>query len=221
MILGLSGKSQAGKDTVADYLVSHKGWTRKAGFADKLKQVCKLIFDLSDYQVRSQEGKRSSIQPIRVGYDHLKGILACMQDTHKVFLGDKEYRYLIGKELTTPREVLQFVGTDVMRWYCENYHYENLLSTATPGEKLVITDVRFPNECMSILNKPGFLVRVNRLEGIISNNWAKSHLSESALDFWPDWSYILYNNGTSLNRLFKAADEMLRILEVEKNEYNS
>lgn len=56
MIIGLVGKAQAGKDTVADYLVKHF-FFQKAAFADDLKALCKDMFNLTDAQVNTQEGK--------------------------------------------------------------------------------------------------------------------------------------------------------------------
>jgi sulfite reductase beta subunit-like hemoprotein len=56
MIIGLVGKAQSGKDTVADYLV-RTSLFEKAAFADDLKRLCKDMFDLTDAQVNTQEGK--------------------------------------------------------------------------------------------------------------------------------------------------------------------
>ena len=43
MIIGISGKLQSGKDTVADYLVKKYGFVRVA-FADKLKEIARDLF---------------------------------------------------------------------------------------------------------------------------------------------------------------------------------
>jgi hypothetical protein len=43
MIIGISGKMQSGKDTVADYLVNKYGFQRIA-FAAKLKEIAKDLF---------------------------------------------------------------------------------------------------------------------------------------------------------------------------------
>ena len=43
MIIGISGKMQSGKDTVADYLVKKYKFKRVA-FADKLKEIAKDLF---------------------------------------------------------------------------------------------------------------------------------------------------------------------------------
>ena len=46
-ILGISGHAQAGKDTIADYLVKNYGYT-KMSFAKYLKEMVNDLFDLND-----------------------------------------------------------------------------------------------------------------------------------------------------------------------------
>jgi hypothetical protein len=58
MIIGLVGKAKSGKDTVADYAVKNYGF-EKAAFADDLKALCKNMFDLTDAQIHTQEGKET------------------------------------------------------------------------------------------------------------------------------------------------------------------
>lgn len=57
MILGISGNSGAGKDTVADYLCANQGFVRVA-LADVLKRVLQAVFDFSDDQLWG--GKRDA-----------------------------------------------------------------------------------------------------------------------------------------------------------------
>ena len=56
MIIGLVGKAKSGKDTVADYLVQNFDF-KKVAFADDLKRLCVDMFNLTDEQVNTQEGK--------------------------------------------------------------------------------------------------------------------------------------------------------------------
>lgn len=50
MIIGLSAKAKSGKDTLADYLVQNYGYI-KVAFADELKTMCSVDFDLSKKQL--------------------------------------------------------------------------------------------------------------------------------------------------------------------------
>ena len=47
MIIGIIGKKGSGKDTIADYLVKNHGFIKFA-FADKVKEVCKAMFNMTD-----------------------------------------------------------------------------------------------------------------------------------------------------------------------------
>ncbi len=54
----------------------------------------------------------------------------------------------------------------------------------------IISDVRFPNEAKAVKDKDGILIRLNRnirLESV--------HESETALDGYNDWDYVIENNG--------------------------
>ncbi len=46
MLVVLSGKAGSGKDTVADYLVKNKYFT-KISLADPIKRICSEYFDFS------------------------------------------------------------------------------------------------------------------------------------------------------------------------------
>ena len=48
--VGILGKKGSGKDTLADYLVEHNGFI-KYSFADPVKNIVNILFNLSDTQV--------------------------------------------------------------------------------------------------------------------------------------------------------------------------
>lgn len=51
-IIGLVGRKGCGKDTVGKILVEDYGFTRVA-FADKVKEVCKIVFGLTDDEMNN------------------------------------------------------------------------------------------------------------------------------------------------------------------------
>lgn len=92
----------------------------------------------------------------------------------------------------SPRELLQFVGTDLLRdqmqkiipelglnifvkrmelWYLEEIKNN-------PDTNVVIADLRFPNEMEFVERVGGISIQINRFEENINNN---THISESAL----------------------------------------
>ena len=50
MIVGITGKANAGKDTIADYLVSQYSF-KKIALADPIKRLVKDVFVLTDEEV--------------------------------------------------------------------------------------------------------------------------------------------------------------------------
>ena len=94
---------------------------------------------------------------------------------------------LQGRHITSIRELLQVIGTDVIRKYNENWHVQKMIEeieSYSEDKLIVIDDVRFPNEKEAILNHSGevfFIVRPNVSE--VSN-----HVSETSLK-WQDFDY--------------------------------
>lgn len=65
--------------------------------------------------------------------------------------------------------------------------------------KWIITDVRFPNEAKAIKDRKGILLRVTR-DGLEQD----SHPSETSLDDYTEFDYIIPNNGTFLELIEKV-----------------
>jgi hypothetical protein len=143
MIIGVSGYIGSGKDTIADYLITFKGFKRMS-FAGPLKDAVAAIFnwdrDLLEGTTKYSREWRDTVDPWwaeRLEIKHL-----------------------------TPRWVLQQWGTEVGRrafhddiWIAS---IENQLRTAK--DDIVISDCRFPNELKSIKRMGGSTIRVHRGE---------------------------------------------------------
>lgn len=219
MILGFSGKALSGKDTAADYIISRYGWAQKLGFSYNLKDACIEIFGLSRKQVYDQDGKSTPLSSnIVVDFSVLSYIIEWMNRTHPISIYSHEYKHLLGKVLDTPREVLQFVGTDVMRYYCPSYHVDVALLRAKEldsNSSVAFVDVRFPNEASGIKSIGGLLVRIVRpdsLRCVYGGSSLGTHQSEVALDNKNDWDYNISNDTSDLSIYYNKLDTMLKIL---------
>ena len=219
MILGFSGKALAGKDSAADYLLDNYNWDKKTGFAYNLKEACSKIFGSDLWFFTTQEGKSHTfIKPWIVDLQTIEEIIKWMRRTHDVAIDDIDYRSLLGKELHTPRDILQFVGTEVMRSYAVDYHIDVVLNGLSNTDKIVVADVRFENEAAGILNSGGHLVRLERplkLRELCGTVADTNHPSEISLDGWGKWSYRINNNGKELVSLYKKVDEMVSTLGIK------
>jgi hypothetical protein len=213
-VLGLSGPARAGKDTVADFLIQNHGWTGKLSFARNLKNMCKSIFELSESDVETQEGKKRKFDsPIIFTQSQLGAIMYWMAQTHPNAKIDNEVhtavKSLLGRELNTPREILQIVGTNVCRALVPTYHVDIVLKDAQVEGLWIITDVRFPNEADLILDElEGSVVNVSR---DIDNEGAvdMTHPSETAMKQWGRFADTVDNSKDGLDYLFKEVSEFL------------
>jgi len=98
---------------------------------------------------------------------------------------------------TTPRRLMQVVGTDVVRdalhvhlptlaprdLWVRRFRQEYAKHQATSAKPVVVTDVRFPNEVAAIRELGGVVYRVKRLWPSLSTpDGSGAHASEAAVD---------------------------------------
>jgi hypothetical protein len=207
MIISLSGKALVGKDSLANTLVLEYGFY-KLSFAQNLKRMCQWVFGLSVYQTDSQEGKQTQLaEPTMFSTSHFMDIMAWMKQTHnlsdeyaQIAIMDIQNRHINKREFTTPRDILQFVGTDVCRNICQSYHVdivEKILSENS-GYNFVSVDSRFPNERAMLKKHGARLILINRPNVEFTSN----HASETSLD---DNYDLIINNNASLKELAAMA----------------
>jgi len=142
MIVSLSGLIGSGKDTVADMLVEKYGYRRES-FAGTLKDVVAVIFD---WDREMLEGKTEKARKQRE-------------------VVDQWWANRLGIPHLSPRWVLQYFGTEVVR-----QHFHNEIWVATLENKLrkmgedniVISDSRFINELAMLSNAGAITVCVSR-----------------------------------------------------------
>ena len=143
MIIGFVGFIGSGKDTAADYLVNFHGY-RRDSFANTLKDAVSCVFgwDRTLLEGRTTEAREWREQV------------------------DTWWAERLDMPHLTPRWVLQYWGTDVLR---KGFHddiwiasLENKMRKTT--DNIVISDVRFPNEIKAIHNAGGIVVRIKRGE---------------------------------------------------------
>ena len=139
-IIGIVGFIGSGKDTVADYLVNFHGYKRES-FANSLKDAVSQVFG---WPRELLEGRTKESREWRETPD--------------------EWWSKRLKQDITPRYVLQYWGTEVVRkgfhddmWVASLEH--RLLNSQND---IVITDCRFPNEIKAIRSAGGRVIRIKR-----------------------------------------------------------
>lgn len=199
MIIGLTGKRLAGKDTVANYLVEKYGYEH-VSYGKKMKEAIAALFNITVEEVEDYKDDRSFSVLDRVEV-HLEvgGIFT------KAF-GWVEFLQRFGTEMG--RNVL---GEDLWLNYCfpdpEQYHHASDLYR---DEKLVVKDVRFENEAKRILDLGGKIIEIRR-EWIDEKNDA--HVSEAGLP--SHYSEYVIANTDTIESLYKDVDAILHHIEIE------
>ena len=139
----------------------------------------------------------------------------------------KEYAKKIsnwdGAEETKPRELLQELGTDIIRKKIDNDFFvrricEDIKVYSYYFDIITISDARFPNEMEwpkkyfdNVIN-----IRVIRdgYDSVLSEKEQK-HLTETALDEYNSYDYVIHNDGT----LDDLKDKVLEVVRKVEHEY--
>lgn len=187
MIISITGKIGSGKDTIADIIMQYTpyhNWEIKK-YAGKLKDIAEILSGVPKINFEDQEFKKQDMG------------------------AEWEMTY---------RDLLQKLGTEAMRNGLHKNVWVNALFADYKGQQnadgsfshpnWLITDTRFPNELEAAKTHNGITIKVVRESG---NTIGTTHTSETALDDYTKWDYIVDNNGS----LEDLKTQVLSILEKE------
>lgn len=200
MLLGLSGRAGAGKDTCAELLVRH-GF-RSIAFADALRQEVAEAWRIDPRMLTDRSTKEWAIPALAIANCAEPGFILTME------------RH--GEDLYVPRSarwVLQRWGTEYRRETSSTYYWidqglERLHRLRASGcHRICITDVRFLNETNAVESLGGEVVQVIRPDLPALEASAAAHPSEQAPKVGP--AAIVHNDG-DLDHLHA---ELLRVLQ--------
>lgn len=171
-IIGIGHTARVGKDTAAHALVRDLGYTR-IGFADALKELAMEV----DPMVLRMVGAVN----VRPNHGTLKWVV-------------QTNGWEDAKQKTPEiRRILQNLGVGCRRVFGEDVWVDRVMRKAQSVEKLVIPDVRFPNEAEAIKAAGGYLVKIERNVYLPLGG---THESETALLDFDGWDLVIPNHGT-------------------------
>lgn len=197
MIIAFSGVKFAGKDTAVEGLISRYGFTRIA-LADRLKDICSHVFEVSRNDMDDPSKKETKfINELHINQDHIKHLLELLVYDGFNFDFEDKCRIICknftGRILTSIRDMLQIIGTDILRTYIkDDIWLEYIKDRILPNNRYVITDARFENE-REYLKKIGAILVLVKRPGFESKS---DHISENQLGKDSDYDMIVINNTT-------------------------
>lgn len=201
MLIAFSGKKFAGKDTAAEILIKKHGFVR-IGLADKLKDICSSVFQIPRVDMDDPSLKEKPFaQNLTLSSEALANLISTVHADGFEFelseITEQVISKFSGTEITSIRDLLQTVGTDVFRnnvkddlWLCyikrelERHH------------NLVITDARFKNERDYLRDIGATLILVTRP----NNESSSSHISENQIGDSSEYD-VLVSNDASIHNL--------------------
>lgn len=181
MIIGLSGYAQSGKDTVAEHLIKNYGY-RRVAFADPIR---KALYKLNPV--------------VPVGEFNAIHLAQAVDG-----LGWEETKRLSDET----RRLLQVLGTEVGReMFGVDFWVNQAMGNAGKFDRVVLTDVRYPNEYRAIKSREGIILRIVKP----GNSAVNGHSSETALDSHA-FDGTIVNDG-SKEDLFAKIDKVIKELQ--------
>lgn len=206
-VVALTGRKGSGKDTFCQFLSSHLSGEYTITylkFAGLLKQACSKASGLSleyfeDVVLKEQELPKV-IKLAKEGYNIVMREFGLPEDgTNDNFM-----------VFHTPRQMLQVVGTDILRRKQPDIHVKKTLKQIPKNGITIITDLRFVNE-FNALEK---LLEYHEFIPVFIDRRTDDndeHRSERELLKLKDKCVIINNNGT-FNDLNDRALKVLNIV---------
>ena len=193
-LIGIGGRKQNGKTVLSNAAHNKLGY-HKIAIADSLKD---LICSLLGIDRKEMETYKNTDKDYNFSFnEETLSSLSNEINVNKEKIEDT----VEGKIYHTIRDMLQLIGTELIRRYNQEWHVNKtrekintLINEYGDNVKIVIDDIRFPNEVNLINEFEGTLYFVIR-----PNNWnVSNHTSENTLQWFDlhDQSNIIINDCT-------------------------
>ena len=142
--------------------------------------------------------------------DTLKQIVSLLTGVELKWLYTEEGKNAFCPEFNmTYGQMLQQLGTNVLRSWDPDVWIKSLYAGYDESKILIVPDVRFPNEAQVVRDKKGILIKItgDPVGANANSNRDKNHPSETAMNVWTDWDYVVENDGP-LSELWETGERI-------------
>lgn len=179
---------------------------RNYSFADALKEICVMLFDMPPECVYGTDDQKNQVQE-HLRWESMPGVIACSELwDHMHPDGESEYGLIYhAAGPMTAREFMQFLGTDIMRRMYGPIWLNNCMKRIRSDNSAIaiVPDCRFINEMEMIKENNGILIRLLRCL------FKSDHASEQDVDKWNDYDLVVDNRNLSIQESNKAVLDYL------------
>ena len=178
-IIGLTGFAKSGKSTATEVLKEMGG--QEIAFAKHLKDVCAVVLGVERSHFDNQDFKEKEFDyPVYLSNRAIEEILYYFEVEPRHFPAALVAH--TGKDLHSPRQVAQYVGTEVLRGINKNIHIDISLklNVGSVAPFLIVSDLRFGNEFDAVSERRGLVIGITR-QAATPKNLVNLHDSEKEI----------------------------------------
>lgn len=212
-VIGLSGVRGSGKSTAFNIIKRNFPEWEEFTFARHLKDTCSKAFNIPvDYFEDASLKEEKLEKPVTVDF----GPIAII--SREFGVGMLSFEKV---SLTTPRQILQYVGTEVLRRNNPMIHIEKALNALPKEGYFISTSTRFINEFSALEEKFGdmfFPLYISRSD---AEENAGTHRSERQPKKLKPKCYVIENNGTEEELEEKVKEYMISEVYSKLGEKNA
>lgn len=144
ILVCLTGNKGSGKTTTLGIFQELFKETREITFAARLKDACAKVFNIPRDHLDDPRFKEKDLQ--EPAYFDTAKTQALIEYFNVPYDHEKHVKPHVGKILHTPRQIAQYVGTEVLRNVDSEIHCKGAFIDLPENGLFCITDCRFPNE---------------------------------------------------------------------------
>lgn len=203
MIIGISGRAQAGKSSLAKFLQSEAANVKIYSFATPIKEMCVEVLGLHPDNIYGDDFNKQKQTHLK--WQEMPGV-CCDKSLYDDFSEEaKEYIVYHEPGYMTNREVMEFVGTGLFRkmyadcWIEATFNkirYDLQKQQIMSDKQFlipVIDDVRSVNEVEKIQQHGGKVIRLNR-DPLMRTSSIERGLDTDKFD-WDKFDLVIQNKG--------------------------
>ena len=204
LLIGIGGNKGSGKNTAAN--TQKFSYLEKIAYADSIKDICSSSFDIDIKYFTNEILKNKLFDSEFIVKEH--HIIKFMYIINNYIIKEdiilNIYNGLINKHFESPRFMMQYIGTNIIRKYISDTFFTDIIkSYITNGLHdsinfcenggIIVTDMRFQNERKLIKDFGGITVLIKKYN---KNQDEDLHISEQSLGSESEYDIVIENNGT-------------------------